>query len=377
MPAGVDTDCSSIQQSLPKLISRKEVNAMVATTTFYLEGQDRAKIALTREGLSALLMQVEAELQRSDTYQQALNHLSQGMEETSQSCQAVVRAVGREAIRLALRQVVRQYRATPPASGLPEDLSKPFIAPSLTVDDTPSPSETDSEEETASISPIEVEPTVEPPQPKAAAPLSQPIPNATSGPIVQRPPAKPLSPDAEKRAAILQQIGQTLRQARQTQGISLEQLHLQTWVPIHQLRALESGQADKLPEDIYIQGFLRRLAPVLKLDGNELQGFLKPLQPSRNAVPSWQRPESTSSTPSLQPIHLYIGYAALMAGAAGGLMWMSQQPHSLHWEPDLTDYEPEARINSSSDVDAMVTPQSAGGGGAIASPETAPPQTLR
>jgi hypothetical protein len=28
----------------------------------------------------------------------------------------------------------------------------------------------------------------------------------------------------------------------------------------------------------------------------------------------------------MRPVHLYIGYTALMAGAVGGLGWLSQQP---------------------------------------------------
>jgi len=349
---------------------------MVATTTFYLEGHDRAKIALTREGLSTLLTQVEAELQGSETYQQALQHLTQGMAETAQSCQTVIRAVGREAIRLALRQVVRQYRTTPPITASPEDVTQSLVAPTL-VNEQPESSPTEAIA-VAYAEPLPVvveEAPVELPVAEVEASIAPTPPPATRK--VQRPPAKPLSPEAEKRAATLHEIGQTLRQARQVQGISLEQLHLQTWIPMHQLRALESGQADKLPEDVYIQGFLRRLAPALKLDGNELQSYLKPLQTPRNAVPSWQRPTESTSAPSLQPIHLYMGYAALMAGAAGGLMWMSQQPHSLHWEPDLTDLQPEAMANPSSDADEGIAPQSVGGGGAIATPEMAPPQTLR
>ncbi|MBD1910485.1 MULTISPECIES: helix-turn-helix transcriptional regulator [unclassified Leptolyngbya] len=343
---------------------------MVATTTFYLEGQDQARIALTREGLSALLVQVEAELHRSETYQEAINRFGQGVEETAQSCQLMIRAVGREAIRLALRQVVRQYRTAPSASPLPEQAPSPLVAPSLEPE--LSTNNTSAHSEPAHFirvpEPQHTQPTTAP----SAGP-SQLVPPPPPPRAIQRVALKPpLSLEAEKRAEMLQQIGQALREAREAQGISLEQLHLKTWVPIHQLRALELGETDKLPEDVYIQGFLRRLAPVLKVEATELQGYLKPLQTPRSAVPSWYQDESSPA--QLQPVHLYMGYAALMAGAAGGLMWMSQQPHAVQWSPDL---QPSSVVQPSADIDDIGAPQAAGGGGAIASPETVPPQALR
>lgn len=348
---------------------------MVATTTFYLEGQDHARIALTREGLSALLVQVEAELHRSETYQQALDRFSHGVEETAQSCQSMIRAVGREAIRLALRQVVRQYRTSPSNSPLPESAPAPLVAP--LIEEAGADVALPTREPANFVRVPEPQPDIQPTiQPEAStkvvpAPVAPPPPPTRA---IQRVVVKPLSPEAEKRAAMLQEIGQTLREAREAQGMSLEQLNLKTYIPIHQLRALELGQADKLPEDVYIQGFIRRIAPVLKVEASELQGYIKPLQAPKSAVPSWYQTESSPA--QLQPVHLYMGYAALMAGAAGGLMWMSQQPHSLQWSPDLSDLQPSSVVQPTADADAIAPPQAVGGG-AIASPETTPPQALR
>lgn len=56
---------------------------------------------------------------------------------------------------------------------------------------------------------------------------------------------------------------------------------------------------------------------------------LPKLDPIQSLTPSWYHPEETSHI-KLQPIHLYMGYAAMMAGAMGAwpcyLINPSQKP---------------------------------------------------
>ncbi|NEP09255.1 MAG: helix-turn-helix domain-containing protein [Symploca sp. SIO2C1] len=65
----------------------------------------------------------------------------------------------------------------------------------------------------------------------------------------------------------LKEIGMHLKQHRQSLSISIEEVAKQTFIPLHILQALEAGESDRLPEPVYIQGFIRRYANVLKLDG--------------------------------------------------------------------------------------------------------------
>lgn len=138
-------------------------------------------------------------------------------------------------------------------------------------------------------------------------------------------------PQAEDVAALKQQEWQTavqatmqhLKQVREQQGLSLEHLHRYTRITLHQLQALEQGDVDQLPEDIYVRGFIRRIGNALGLNGIALASAIPSLnQPeNHNVVPSW----SQSSEPArLQTPHLYLAYATLMAGAAGGLHLISQ-----------------------------------------------------
>ncbi len=68
----------------------------------------------------------------------------------------------------------------------------------------------------------------------------------------------------------LQNIGAYLRQVRQEQGLSLELLANQIFIRPALLHALETGNDDALPEPVFIQGFIRRYAEALGLDGQAI-----------------------------------------------------------------------------------------------------------
>ncbi len=68
----------------------------------------------------------------------------------------------------------------------------------------------------------------------------------------------------------LQRIGGYLRQVRQEQGLSLDMIANTTFIRPPLLQAIESGQYQDLPQPIFIQGFIRRYADSLGLDGRSL-----------------------------------------------------------------------------------------------------------
>ncbi len=63
------------------------------------------------------------------------------------------------------------------------------------------------------------------------------------------------------------EIGSSLREARERQGLDITELELQTKVRSKYLRALEDENFDQLPAHTYIKGFLRTYADALGLDG--------------------------------------------------------------------------------------------------------------
>ncbi|MDX2228394.1 MAG: DUF4115 domain-containing protein [Leptolyngbyaceae cyanobacterium bins.349] len=68
----------------------------------------------------------------------------------------------------------------------------------------------------------------------------------------------------------LKQIGDYLQQVRETQAVPLEKVAKDTFIPLRLLQALEIGDGARLPEPVYIKGFIRRYADVLGLDGQEV-----------------------------------------------------------------------------------------------------------
>lgn len=65
----------------------------------------------------------------------------------------------------------------------------------------------------------------------------------------------------------LSQLGAYLQEKRQEQGKSLEDISLQTYIRAQLLKAVEAGDTTDLPQPIFVQGFIRRYADALGLDG--------------------------------------------------------------------------------------------------------------
>jgi cytoskeleton protein RodZ len=63
------------------------------------------------------------------------------------------------------------------------------------------------------------------------------------------------------------EIGSSLREARERQGLAFPQIEVATKIRGKYLRALEDEQFEQLPAETYVKGFLRTYAEYLGLDG--------------------------------------------------------------------------------------------------------------
>ncbi len=68
----------------------------------------------------------------------------------------------------------------------------------------------------------------------------------------------------------MSQLGERLRQARESQGIALAEAAADTRIRQQSLVALEEGQFDRLPNDVVARGFIRNYAQYLGLPPDEL-----------------------------------------------------------------------------------------------------------
>ncbi len=137
----------------------------------------------------------------------------------------------------------------------------------------------------------------------------------------------------QEREQGLREIGLIIHQARVKKGWSIDYLRSLTLITLHQIIALESGDLKTLPEDVYLRGFICRIAAALHLDTKSLLQRLPQPDIAKTTLPSWyQDPQSANNY--IKPTHLYLGYSTLVAGALGGLAVINpQETRSLL--PDL------------------------------------------
>lgn len=130
-----------------------------------------------------------------------------------------------------------------------------------------------------------------------------------------------------EQAELLTEIGAYLQNLRQRQDISLEEVASTTLIPVRTLAAIEAGDLHRLPEPVYVQGFIKRYADAIGVDGTEFA----------NAFPTDIRTRPTKRTwrgnieAQLRPVHLYWVYTLLVIGSISGLSYLlnrsaGQQP---------------------------------------------------
>lgn len=149
----------------------------------------------------------------------------------------------------------------------------------------------------------------------------------------------------KERHQKLIKIGQLLKQARQKQGLSIHQLSQNTHILTHHIAAIEAGNMQRLPEDLYVRGFVRHLGNALKLDGDALADTLSPTQSKPNLSSSAVSSPTVSET--VLPVRhswvmaavRYIGYGLLVTGSVSFLSWSiaQQQMRSIPLQPSLSD----------------------------------------
>jgi hypothetical protein len=291
-------------------------------------------VEVSPEGLRSLVRQIEAELYCSEVYNIALKSLQKMLGQAASKAEIVIKAVGREAIQLSLKQIARQETAI---------ISTMSASPNHSISVTAIPADdqdiyTPTEVQTVVVSPLGLvagyqapDLTVESPEQTSTISESDHIPKTKTKTKTKTPNQAEINHQIhEKQKIYLQEIGVELRTARESYNLSLQQMHYFTLVPLHHLEALEQGKLDALPEDIYIRGFIYRVANALGLEGGKLASSFPCLEFNQ----PWRKSNSKVDIDSefyLNSVHLYLGYAAILAGSMGGVAWLSQQS-----VPDVT-----------------------------------------
>ena len=270
---------------------------------------------LRSEGWRKIVAQVESALCREDRSREALDQLQQIATEQGPSTQSLVKSIIQETIRFTLEcfgdttDLLKRIELSP-VGDLAENPGAEKVAEPLT------PEQKEAQDDAALFT--------------AIAHVLKPVKLEKSLLPRMRPQSAPpkLSPEAlllaqvEVRDAKLLDLCRQIRQHRSTLGLSLKQIHSNTFIPLHHLQSFEDSKIDRLPEDVYLLGFLRRLEKCFALPEGQLTYPVAP-QAQRSIVVSTRTAPSTDrAICSFSSNYAYVAYAALMAG---GVYWITQQ----------------------------------------------------
>jgi cytoskeleton protein RodZ len=141
----------------------------------------------------------------------------------------------------------------------------------------------------------------------------------------------------------LKSIVAQLKQAREAKELKLEDIAAKTFIPLRLLKAMDEERFERLPEPVFVQGFIRRYAEQVGLDGQAMarqfevmppmltkpaEEFLVPDDdksgPSAQATPAESRIKDKVTAPEAAPYNPTVSSDwsdETVGGAAKALPW--------------------------------------------------------
>ncbi|TBR58693.1 transcriptional regulator [Mastigocladus laminosus UU774] len=312
---------------------------MVTTPVCFSQILENPTIEISQDELRSLLGEIEAELHNSLVYRRALATIQKLLGDSADQGKLLIKAVAREVIDLAFQQLVQKY----------QQVEKPLEKftgnqpQAETADFTEKTQQDNYNNLSECLTDVKFHTFENKENTKIENITSQQqlvanIANNENITVVKTPlewlKNKTVSQTEvttqttdQQRTESLRQIGEQLRQARESRGLCLDQLCVYTYISPHQMEAIENGNWELLPEDVFVRGFIRTMANVLGLNGTALVASLPAPETTKSVLPSWSESKKTSKQLNfeIRPMHLYVGYTALVAGAVSGLSYISQQ----------------------------------------------------
>ena len=119
----------------------------------------------------------------------------------------------------------------------------------------------------------------------------------------------------------LAEVGRCIQERREALGLSAEQLAGTLHLGVEQLRSLELGDLQRLPEPVFIKAMVRRIAGHLKLDADALAKQLGTIStPKRKPIITV--PASMTASPARHRWGMLLPIVLLIAIGGGGAMFL-------------------------------------------------------
>ena len=123
----------------------------------------------------------------------------------------------------------------------------------------------------------------------------------------------------EKEIAPLKKIGNIIKEARLSRDESVEELASILKIGVHQLKAIEDGNKEQLPEEVFVKAMVRRISQKLKLDTElimeEFKTNREEIKIEENIGEVSEKPQKPRKPKKLNPVAVVI--SILLSGFLG------------------------------------------------------------
>jgi len=139
----------------------------------------------------------------------------------------------------------------------------------------------------------------------------------------------------------MQTVGELLRNEREKKGYSIKAIENAISIRSLYINAIEEGNYNLIPGEVYLKGFIRNYANYLGLNGKEMVDLYRqsqaPVPPITAAQPSVETPAKTTPNPSNRNTYStrWLMISLLSVCVAGLAWWMLSSPKSPT-EPPLS-----------------------------------------
>jgi cytoskeletal protein RodZ len=129
---------------------------------------------------------------------------------------------------------------------------------------------------------------------------------------------------------MIEDFGAHLKSERELRGVTIDEVASKTKIHARYLHALENNQFEKLPGEVFINGFIRSMAKVIGADENELlSAYSDIIKETPNEDKNLSTPFQKKTKPNINFIVLLSLIILFFGGAIWGLTFISSKDNKV------------------------------------------------